>query len=282
MCGRYAASRGAEELVEELGIAVDATGGRLRPTYNAAPTTQRAIVRAAAPGPAATAEATGTSGTTGPPRRELALAGWGLVPFFSRDGTGGARMINARSETVMDKPAYRRAIRRSRVLVPVDGWYEWQRGTEDGKATKVAHFMSATDGATLLLAGIAETWRPRTSDGPGDGGTGAGPAGKEGVDDAVTTFSILTRDAHGILAQVHDRTPVIVPSDLLDDWIDTGLDGRDDVTALLAATLGAVPEGAPASAGGTGGLQAVPVGRAVGNVRSEGPGLVAPTGPPLA
>lgn len=275
MCGRYAASRGAEELVEELGIAVDATAGRLRPTHNAAPTTQRAVVRAAAPGSPATAE------TAGPPRRELALAGWGLVPFFSRDGSGGARMINARSETVMDKPAYRRAIRRSRVLVPVDGWYEWQRRTEDGRATKVPHFMSGADGATLLLAGIAETWRPRTSGAPGTGTAGDAP-GEEGPDDAVTTFSILTRDAHGILAQVHDRTPVIVPGDLLDDWIDTGLDGRDDVAALLAATLGAVPEGASASTGGTGGLRAVPVGRAVGNVRSDGPGLVAPTGPPLA
>ncbi len=272
MCGRYAASRGAEELVEELGIAVDATGGRLRPTYNAAPTTQRAVVRAATPA---------TPAIVGPPRRELALAGWGLVPFFSRDGSGGARMINARSETVLEKPAYRRAIRRSRVLVPVDGWYEWQRRTEDGRATKVAHFMSATDGATLLLAGIAETWRPRAGEGAGGDRDGDGAAGA-GLDDAVTTFSILTRDAHDVLAQVHDRTPVVVPADLLDDWIDTGLDGRDDVAALLAATLGAVPGGAPASAGGAGGLQAVPVGRAVGNVRSTGPGLVAPTGPPLA
>ncbi len=258
MCGRYAASRGAEELVEELDITVDATGGRLRTTHNAAPTSQRAIVRAASSQPFA--------GERGP--RELALAGWGLVPFFSKDAAGGARMINARSETVMDKPAYRRAIRRRRVLVPVDGWYEWQRTTgEDGRAGKVAHYMSADGGETSVLAGIAETWSPAAgSSGRGDAG------GERGDEDPVVTFSILTRASRGRLAVVHDRTPLVVPGDLCDDWLDPGIDERGEVADLLAAALGR-------EAGE--GVSVVPVGRAVGNVRTDGPELVVPTGPPL-
>lgn len=247
VCGRYAASRAAQELVAAFDVDVDSTGGELRPTFNAAPTSRQPVVRRAPE------EQAGEPGDEDP-RRELLLAAWGLVPFFAREPTGGARTINARVETVLDKPSYRRAVRTSRCLVPVDGWYEWTPGAQGPKARKQPWFMAPADGSGLALAGICETWRPK--DDP------EAPA--------LVTFSVLTRDAQEDLRAVHDRMPVVLDADLHADWLDPGLRATGDVADLLAT---ARSRRAP--------VTRAPVGTSVGSVRSNGPDLVVPVGPVL-
>lgn len=259
VCGRYVASRAAEELVAVFGVDVDSTGGALRPTFNAAPTSRQPVVRRAPESRAGDGAGDGAVDHGGDVRRELVLAAWGLVPFFAREPTGGARTINARVETVLDKPSYRRAVRTSRCLVPVDGWYEWTPGAQGPRARKQPWFMAPADGSGLALAGICETWRPRGQDGP------------PGADDVeLLTFSVLTRDAQDDLRAVHDRMPVVLDADLHADWLDPGLRATGDVADLLA-----LARSRRAS------VTRTPVGTSVGSVRSNGPDLVAPVGPVL-
>lgn len=251
VCGRYVASRAVQELVAAFGVDADSTGGALRPTFNAAPTSRQPVVRRA--------RDDGTGAEDDEPRRELVLAAWGLVPFFAREPTGGARTINARVETVLDKPSYRRAVRTSRCLVPVDGWYEWTPGAQGPKARKQPWFMAPADGSGLALAGICETWRPKGQDGrPRDD------------DLELLTFSVLTRDAQEDLRAVHDRMPVVLDADLHADWLDPALRATGDVADLLAAARSRRAA-----------VTRTPVGTAVGSVRSNGPDLVVAVGPVL-
>ena len=264
MCGRYAASAGAEEVVEAFDVDADLTGGELRPTWNAAPTQRRAAVVArprtepgdeAGAGPEVGAE-------PGATRRELRLLTWGLVPSWSKDRSGGARMINARAESVLERPAYRRAAAARRCLVPADGWYEWQRLEGDGAPRKQPYFMSLADGGPLALAGIYEHWRPRP------------PAGSGEDDEAgewLTTFAVLTRDAEPGLAAVHERMPVVLPPEQWAAWLDPQRRRPEEVGEVLGAAL-AVPPGR---------FSAVPVAARVGSVRSDDPELLTPVGPPL-
>lgn len=258
VCGRYVASRAAQELVAAFGVDVDSTGGALRPTFNAAPTSRQPVVRRARDDARDGASEGGSDADRADPRRELVLAAWGLVPFFAREPTGGARTINARVETVLDKPSYRRAVRTSRCLVPVDGWYEWTPGADGPKARKQPWFMAPADGSGLALAGICETWRPK--DDPG----------ARGDDRALLTFSVLTRDAQEDLRAVHERMPLVLDADLHADWLDAGLRATGDVADLLAEARSRRAA-----------VTRAPVGTAVGSVRSNGPDLVVPVGPVL-
>src|SRR5688572_19752083 len=117
MCGRYASIRSATDLAALFDVE-DLTDGDLVPDYNVAPTDPAPIVRLASPDAAAAA---------GSGRSVLTLARWGLVPAWARDGSGGARMINARVETVASSRVFGEAVRGRRCLVPADGWYEWRR-----------------------------------------------------------------------------------------------------------------------------------------------------------
>lgn len=226
---------------------VDSTAGALRPTFNAAPTSRQPVVRRGHE-----QEAGGDGPEAPEPRRELVLATWGLVPFFAREPTGGGRTINARIETVLDKPSYRRAVRTSRCLVPVDGWYEWTPG--EGGAPKQPWFMSPADGSPLALAGICETWRPKD----------------EPDAEPLLSFSVITRDAQEDLRAVHERMPLVVDADLHGDWLDAGLRATGDVADLLATARSRRAE-----------VTRTPVGTAVGSVRSNGPELLVPVGPVL-
>ena len=251
VCGRYVASRDAEELTAAFDLDVDSTGGFLRPTFNAAPTSRQPVVRRARE---AQGQEAGEGGSEHPaPRRELALALWGLVPFFAREPTGGGRTINARVETVLDKPSYRRAVRTSRCLVPVDGWYEWTPGAEGPRARKQPWFMAPADGSPLALAGICETWRPKDEDA-----------------EPLLSFSVITRDAQEDLREVHERMPLVLDAGLHDDWLDAGLRSTGDVADLLATARSRRTE-----------VTRTPVGTAVGSVRSNGPELLVPVGPVL-
>jgi putative SOS response-associated peptidase YedK len=147
-------------------------------------------------------------------------------------------MINARRETVASKPAFRAAYQRRRCLVPADGYYEWQ---QDG-SRKQPWFLSARDGAPLAMAGLYEVWAPA------DG-------------ERLWTCTVLTTEAADELGQIHDRTPLLVPREDWDRWLDPTVDdpGGD---LLVPGTPGV--------------LDAWPVGAAVGNVRNDGPELTAP------
>ncbi|MEU4568058.1 SOS response-associated peptidase [Micromonospora sp. NPDC023956] len=216
MCGRYATTRDSGTL-SQLFEAYDDTGDRLRPDWNVAPTKPVPVVRV------------DDEGT-----RALSMARWGLLPPWATSPAAGARMINARVETVATSRAYAAPFARRRCLVPADGWYEWAR-TGDGKQPC---YLTRTDGDVLALAGIWSVWR--------------------GPDGPRLTCSVLTTAALGVLADVHDRMPVLLPPDRWGRW----LAPNTDPTALLGADETWLA-----------GLEVRPVGAAVGNVRNGGPEL---------
>ncbi len=137
--------------------------------------------------------------------RRLGLFRWGLLPFWASDPRMAAKLINARSETVSDKPAFREAFAKRRLLVPVSGWYEWQHHEEPRKksATKpTPHWIHAEPpDQVLLLGGLGSHWVDKTS----------------GV--ARDTFAIITTEASGAAAEVHDRMPLILSPELQALWL---------------------------------------------------------------
>ncbi|MEO3923069.1 SOS response-associated peptidase [Micromonosporaceae bacterium B7E4] len=167
----------------------------------------------------------------------LSVARWGLLPHWAKDTRGAARMINARAETVATTRAYAHAFARRRCLVPADGWYEWVR--QDGG--KQAYFMTPRDGGVLAFAGLWSVWH--------------------GAGDPLLTSSVVTTAALGELALVHDRMPLLLPRQRWSEW----LDGDDDPALLLA----------PPDEKSLAAIEIRPVGRGVGDVRNDGPELVA-------
>ncbi|ANY07609.1 SOS response-associated peptidase [Pseudonocardia sp. HH130630-07] len=229
MCGRYASTKAPADLAGEFRAvdATDATAESARADYNVAPTKDITVVverhprdEQGEPDPDST-------------ERSLRTVRWGLVPFWSKDPSAGARMVNARSETITTKPAFRRAAASRRCLFPMAGWYEWQRSAAvpkseggTGKPTKQPYFTHYADGATMAMAGIWEFWRP---------GNDAGQDLHERYPDGLVTACVLTTGAVGPLAQVHDRMPLVLRPDDWADWLDpdTG-SGADRVSRLLA------------------------------------------------
>lgn len=178
--------------------------------------------------------------------RQLRTARWGLVPSWAKDARGGARMINARIETVTDKPAFKTAAARRRCLVPALGYYEWQR---DG-AAKIPYFLHDPSGRPLAFAGLYEFWRD--------------PARPEDDPTAwLLSCTIITAQADDLLGQIHDRTPVLVPPQLRAAWLDCSADDA----AVARRLLDGMPEAH---------LEPYVVGAAVGNVRNDGPHLIDP------
>jgi putative SOS response-associated peptidase YedK len=247
MCGRYASSRRPEDLVEEFDIAVDRTPGALEPDFNVAPTKEVYAVLERPPRPA---EATGEPG---PAERQLRVLRWGLVPSWAKDPAIGNRMINARMETVSEKPAYRKAFASRRCLLPADGYYEWyptSQLSKAGKPLKQPFFIRPADGHPLAMAGLYEIWRDptRADDDP---------------DRFRWTCTVITTQAEDAVGHIHDRMPLMVERARWSRWLDPTLSGRDDLLPLLV----------PASPGR---LEAYPVSRLVSNVRNNGPELVEP------
>ena len=246
MCGRYASVKAPADLADEF-RAVDATQGAARVDYNVAPTKQIIAVVERHP--------RDEEGTPDPGRTERALRmlRWGLVPSWAKDPRAGARMINARAESAATKPAFRRALSSRRCLVPADGWYEWQRGPEH----KQPYYTHYTDGSSLAMAGLWEYWKPKDD-----------PEGK--YPDGLVTASVLTTAAAGVLAEVHDRMPLVLPPDAWDTWLNPDIGKDDESVARLLA---------PPPAELVAKLELRPVGAAVNNVRNNGPELLAPLPP---
>jgi putative SOS response-associated peptidase YedK len=257
MCGRYAATANPDELVLEFEVDEDRTGepGRSalaapqdpppgRPDHNVAPTKRAPVVLARAPRDDPDAAA----------RRQLRLLTWGLVPSWSKDPKGGARMINARVESVADKPAFARALASRRCLVPARGWYEWQVSPTaldaKGKPRKQPFFAARADGATVAMAGLYEFWRDPAIADPDD------PMAW------LTTFTVITGPAEPGLDRIHDRQPLVIEPEEWATWLDPDT-GAADVLGLL--------EERPA-----GRFAAYPVSTAVSSNRTNGPQLLDP------
>src|SRR5215212_11432627 len=144
MCGRYASSRRPEDLVEEFEIDKVEVKETLAPDYNVAPTKQVYAVLQRQP-------------EDGPAERQLRTVKWGLIPFWAKDPAIGNKMINARMETVHEKPAFRRAFAARRCLLPADGYYEWyatDQKTKAGKPLKQPFFIRPADGSVMAMAGL--------------------------------------------------------------------------------------------------------------------------------
>jgi putative SOS response-associated peptidase YedK len=254
MCGRYASTRKRVELLEEFNVQRDAATEELRPDYNVAPTkpVYAVLERSGAREPEARPQSAASGGAgdgaaDGPADRELRVVRWGLVPFWAKDPKIGSRMINARAETVDEKPAFRRAFARRRCLLPADGYYEWQA---QAGAAKQPVYISRTDGSSLAFAGLYELWRD--------------PAvAKEDPDSWLWTTTIITTSAPDEIGVIHDRMPMIIDRERWGDWLDPAVSDVADVRALLV----------PAAVSG---LRTYPVSAQVNSVRNNGPQLIEP------
>lgn len=239
MCGRYASAKSPEKLAEEF-EADDATGGAVREDYNVAPTKNVPVVR----------ERTADDGIL---QRRVELMRWGLVPSWAKDPSIGNRLINARIESVADKAAFRRAVKKRRCLVPADGWYEWAPPSA-GRRVKQPYYVTRPDGRSLAFAGLYEVWREKAA-----------------PEDApwLVTVTVITEPAIGALGEIHDRMPYLLPPEHWGHWLDPA---AMDVAELLVPT----PDDYVAQ------LEIRPVSTAVNNVRNNGPDLLAlaPIGPP--
>lgn len=184
---------------------------------------------------------------------------WGLVPSWAKDLSIGARMINARAETVADKPSFRNLLPTRRCIVPMDGFFEWRPGTDDGPRTKAGRparqpvHVHRRDGGVLAVAGLWSTWLDRAAD-------ASDPAG---APHQVETVTVITCGANAAMSAIHDRMPVILGSEALDIWMDPEERDRSVLTDLLVPAADDV-------------LVIEPVSTAVNDVRHQGPALIEP------
>ena len=213
MCGRFAFYSPSEAAAALFGVD---TSMAVEPHYNIAPTQDIATIRTAESG------------------RELVMLRWGLLPFWAKDPSIGNRLINARAETVAEKPSFRAAYRHRRCLVLADGFYEWK--LESG--VKTPYFISLADGAPFAFAGLWENWQDKHSG------------------ESIQSTALITTAANEFMAAVHHRMPVILQPDTADRWL-----GGDN------ALLDEVTSDAPA-------LQAWRVDRRVNNARNDDAGLI--------
>jgi putative SOS response-associated peptidase YedK len=244
VCGRYASSRNPDDLVEEFEVVETRIAAPLAPDYNVAPTKEVYAVVERPP-----SRESGRD-RTGPAERQLRVLTWGLVPSWAKDPSIGNRMINARMETVAEKPAYRKAFAARRALLPADGYFEWyptSRTDAKGKPVKQPFFIRPKDGGVLAMAGLYEIWRDPTK-------------GEDDPDRFRWTCTVLTTEAEDSLGHIHDRMPLMVEPERWHQWLDPTTAG--DTSLLVPAAPGS--------------LEAYPVPRLVSNVRNNGPELVEP------
>lgn len=214
MCGRFAFYSPSEAAIALFGVSATA---EVQPRYNIAPTQFIASIR------------NGEDDA-----RELVMLRWGLIPFWAKDPSIGNRMINARAETVAEKPAYRAAYRHRRCIVLADGFYEWQKAGD----VKTPHFISLASGAPFALAGLWENWQDKNSG------------------ESLQTATLITTSANDFMKPLHHRMPVVLEAVTAGQWLAGANDLLDDVAAITPP------------------LQAWPVDRRVNNARNEGADLI--------
>ncbi|MER6576979.1 SOS response-associated peptidase [Nonomuraea sp. NPDC001023] len=237
MCGRYASARKKHELLEEFQVELDGEPDKeLGADFNVAPTKNVYAVMSR------------SSKEDEHPVRQLRIVRWGLVPVWAKDPSIGSRLINARAETLAEKPSFRQAFAKRRCLIPADGYFEWM--AVEGEKKKQPYFIHPADGGVLAMAGLYEFWKDRTRD----------------DDDPLkwlVTCTVITTDAEDQLGRIHDRMPMMIERDRWADWLDPGLTDTERASRLLV----------PAEAGR---LAAYPVSTDVNNVRNNGPDLIKP------
>ena len=239
MCGRFVVAGPSRDLVNLFDVDLPAED-LPEPSLNVAPTDRVPIVIDTIPKGADPEDE---------PVRRLEAARWGLVPGWAKDIKVGVTAFNARIESAAEKPHFKNAVTKRRAIVPATGYYEWK--TVDG--VKTPYFIHLPEGELLVFAGLYEWWR--------------NPAeGDDSPNKWLLSTSILTRDAAGELADIHDRMPVFLSPELMDEWLDPHSQGTpellDEVSAGGAELAGLV--------------EFHEVDRAVGNVRNNSPALAEP------
>ena len=206
MCGRYTLSSPGDEIALLFDLQEWLP---FPPRYNLAPTQEAAVVRVTAPGE---------------PRR-LDFLKWGFIPYWAKEAAIGNRMINARAESVAEKPAYKFSFKKKRCLIPADGFYEWK---PEGKG-KQPYLIRRKDRKPFAFAGLWSTWKDPEREQP------------------VETFTILTTDANGLIRPLHDRMPVILQKDEFDLWLDPKIEDAARLQPLLDPAPGDDWETVPVS-----------------------------------
>lgn len=182
MCGRFTLSvEGREELAAAIGVPVEQVPDSWNARYNIAPMQRHFVVRQERED------------------RDLLVARWGLVNHWAKDNKRAGRQINARAETVAERPAYRQAFTARRCVIPADGFYEWS----GPRQARQPHWFHPHDGGLLLFAGLYESWQRE-------------PEERE------ETFTIITTEANALVEPIHDRMPVILSDDVADEWLFEG------------------------------------------------------------
>lgn len=239
MCGRYTLRKGLENIADKIGDYVLETDlhqsvGKPEPRFNIAPTQRNPVLR---------------KSFEIPKTLQTSYLRWGLVPSWSKQPYTQSPIINARSETVAEKPSFKAAFKRRRCLIPADGFYEWKKH----KGANLPFFFSVEDESIFLMAGIWESW-----------------VGEHGQ--SLESYTILTTQANSLMAKYHERMPVILTPDRVPIWLDADVSNfnsaeRDDLFAPLDPAL----------------MDCRPANPIVNNNRSEGPEcLDAPTEKPVS
>lgn len=247
MCGRFVSASSPETIAEYFGAAFN--GDTLGDNFNVAPTNDvYGVVAepATSPGGAPSSD----SGV------QLEVFQWGLIPSWAKDRKIGSKMINARAETLGEKPAFKGVFRKHRCIIPMDGFYEWQAATENspldakGKPRKQPMYIHRIDGEPLAVAGLWARWKD--------------PAIKE-VDDVSDAWlhsaTVVTTSANATMRPVHDRMPVILPRSVWAEWLDPEMHDTERLAGLLVPAADDI-------------LTMHPVSTDVNNVRNKGSHLV--------
>lgn len=191
MCGRYTITVDTDALSDRFGcIIIEKLGG---PRYNMAPQQMAPVV------------------TRSHGQNKIQLMKWGLVPFWAKESSIGSRMINARWETLQEKPAFKHLLRRKRCLVPADGYYEWQKVDKQKRPFRIV----LPSSEVFALAGLWDEWMK--------------PDG-----DILTSFTIITTEAAPSVSLLHERMPFIIPKSMEGQWLDDGISSKEDMAVLLA------------------------------------------------
>ena len=213
MCGRFSLHSPAAQISEAFHLP-DLAALALKPRYNIAPSRDIAIIRNAGTEP------------------ELVMARWGLVPHWSRESRSKYSTINARIESVAEKPTYRTPFRRRRCLIPADGFYEWKQDA----GSKVPHYVRMKDGKVFAFAGLWDRW--------------------EGEDGSIESCTIIVMPANQVMKPIHERMPAIIAPADYDLWLDPGVTEKKQIMKCLS--------GAPSSR-----LTAYPVSTLVNSPKNE-------------
>jgi putative SOS response-associated peptidase YedK len=224
MCGRFTLHTRAEQIGEAFHLA-GLPARELSPRYNIVPAQDIAIIRSAERG------------------REMVMARWGLIPGWSKESKSKYATINARIESVAEKPTYRTPFRRQRCLIPADGFYEWKQDA----GNKIPHHIRMKDGKVFAFAGLWDHWEG------------------EGESEHIESCTIIVMPANAVMKPIHERMPAIIAAKDYDAWLDPGVTDKQDIMQYL--------DSAPSSD-----LTAYPVSTRVNSAKNNDARCIEPAG----